>query len=66
MTTKLLTPAEKLRSVLDGATDFLPVNALCMAVYGSAGARERAAMAVLLHRLGDEVEKRAAGYRRRR
>lgn len=66
MNTKLKTPADQLRRVLDDATDYLTVDALCQKVYGAAGARERAAMAVLLHRLGDQVEKRAAGYRRRR
>lgn len=58
--------ADKVRAALAAATDFLTVDQLCKAALGRVGARERAAVSVAIHRLGDEVEKRAAGYRRKR
>lgn len=58
--------ADKVRAALAASTDFLTVDQLCLAAFGRVAARERAAVSVAIHRLGDEVEKRAAGYRRKR
>lgn len=54
------------REVLDAATDFLSIDEICKLVYGRTGEREAANVYIAIHRLGQAVEKRAAGYRKRR
>jgi hypothetical protein len=57
------TLAEKIRAAL--GTDFVTVDDIAKTVFGRTGERERSSVYVAIHRMGDEVEKRAAGYRRK-
>ena len=59
------TTSDRIRAALADAEDFLSVDDICQAVFGHVGTRERSTVYVAIHRMGDEVEKRAAGYRRK-
>lgn len=60
------TVCARVARALAEATDFITVDDICRAVYGTVGARERNTVQVSLHRMGDDVEKRPTGYRRKR
>lgn len=57
--------SEKITKVLDEADDFLSVDDICRAVFRRVGDRERSNVYLVLHRMGDQIEKRPAGYRKK-
>jgi hypothetical protein len=60
--------SEKIAAILDGADDYLTVDEICKAAFGRVGDRERGNVHLNLHRMGErgEIEKRAAGYRKKK
>lgn len=57
--------SEKIAAILDRAEDYLTVEEICKAAFGRVGERERGNVHLTLHRMGEQIEKRAAGYRKK-
>lgn len=66
MTAKEQPIAQRVLAAIAKADGFMTLDEICQAVFGATGTRERSAVSVAIHRLGREVEKRPAGFRRRR
>jgi hypothetical protein len=60
------TAPEKVSEILDRAVDHLTVDEICKAVYRVIGPRQRRNIHLILHRMGKEIETRAAGYRKKK